>query len=147
VISAWEGSSERRAELIPASARLIRVVFWHFLFAIVVAVSSAPVISQARVYHLGVLTLHRSERHPLKGLRDGLREAGYIEGKNLFLERPLKTNPDDLRDAANNFVHEKRDASVILRNVETRIASETRRGIPVVFMPASDPVRAFPDTC
>jgi putative tryptophan/tyrosine transport system substrate-binding protein len=145
MISAREGSCKQRTGClggIAAKTRIIRIVFCHFLIGIFLAVSTAPAISQTRVYHVGVLTLHTSERPPLKGLRDGLREAGYIEGKNLLLETPLKKNPDELRAAANTFVNEKRNAIVTLGNVETRIASETTKEIPVVFMPASDPVRA-----
>ena len=140
-----EGSCKQRTDclgVIAAKTRMIRIVFWHFLIGIFLAVSTAPAISQTRVYHVGVLTLHTSEPPPLKGLRDGLRETGYIEGKNLLLETPLKKNPDELRVAANTFVVEKRNAIVTLGNLETRIASETTKEIPVVFMPASDPVRA-----
>jgi hypothetical protein len=38
---------------------------------------------QPKVYRIGALTLHTQDRPHLQGLRDGLKNAGYIEGKIL----------------------------------------------------------------
>jgi ABC-type uncharacterized transport system substrate-binding protein len=121
---------------------MIRILFWHFLITILLVVNSLPAISQTRAYRVGVLMLGRQDRPHLKGLRDGLKEAGYIEGKTLLLEMPLTKTPDELRVVANTFVSEKKDLIVTLGNIETTIAYETTREIPIVFMPTSDPVRS-----
>ena len=99
----------------------------HFLITILLVVNSAPAISQTRAYRVGVLTLGGQDRPHLKGLRDGLKEAGYIEGKTLLLEMPLTKTPDELRVVANTFVSEKKDLIVTLGNIETTIAHETTR--------------------
>jgi putative tryptophan/tyrosine transport system substrate-binding protein len=123
-------------------AGMIRVLSCHFLITILLVATSTPAISQNKFHRVGVLILHASDRPHLKGLRDGLKEAGYIEGRDLFLEMPIKKTPDELRVIANTFANDKRDVIVALGNVETRIAYETTREIPIVFMPTSDPVRS-----
>src|SRR5215475_5550855 len=42
---------------------------------------------------------------------------------------------------ANSFVNEKKNLFVTVGTVETRIAYEATREIPIVFMPTSDPMR------
>jgi putative tryptophan/tyrosine transport system substrate-binding protein len=116
-------------------------IFLLFILVLLTAYSSEAQ-QQTKVYRVGVLMLNRLERPHIKGLRDGLANAGYIGGKNLSLEMPLKKNPDELRIVASTFVNEKKHVIVTLGNVETRIAYETTREIPIVFMPTSDPVRS-----
>ena len=72
------------------------------LSALLFALSLPAQAQQSKVYHLGVL---RGPGTPeggadLKGLRDGLREAGYLEGKNLQLNIPNVRSYDDLRPLA-----------------------------------------------
>jgi putative ABC transport system substrate-binding protein len=97
---------------------------------------------QSKVYRVGVLMLNRLERPHIKALQDGLKQAGYIEGKNLLLNMEQRKNIDDLRSTANMFVQEKFDVIVANSNIETGIAQQATKEIPIVFMPASAPVRA-----
>jgi putative ABC transport system substrate-binding protein len=97
---------------------------------------------QARVHRVGVLMLNRPERPHIKAFRDGLEKAGYIEGKNLVLSMKQSKNIDDPRSTAKIFVEEKFDVIVANSNVETGIAQQATTEIPIVFMPASAPVRA-----
>ena len=97
---------------------------------------------QNKVYRVGVLMLNRLERPHIKALRDGLQKAGYIEGKNLRLNMEQSKNIDHLRLTAKMFVEEKFDVIVANSNIETGIAQQATAEIPIVFMPASAPVRA-----
>jgi hypothetical protein len=60
----------------------------------------------AKVYRVGVLSIAQSvtrlstDSTALKGLRDGLKEAGYVEGKILVLDIPLQKAYDELRSVA-----------------------------------------------
>jgi putative tryptophan/tyrosine transport system substrate-binding protein len=121
-----------------------RMLRWHIFIAVLLAASFAQASQpQGKFYRVGVLRLIRSDAPHIKGLRDGLREAGYIEGKNLLLEQPPPTiSADELRLVANTFANQKKDIIVTTGNVETKIAYEATREIPVVFMPTSDPVRS-----
>ena len=86
--------------------------------------------------------LVKPDRPQIQGLRDGLKEGGYIEGQNLALDmRPLQ-NAEELRSLAREYVKQKVNVFVTTGNVETNVAKETTQQLPIVFMPASDPITA-----
>ena len=72
----------------------------------------------AKVYRVGVLSIAQSvtrlstDSTALKGLRDGLKEAGYVEGKNLVLDIPLQKTYDELRSVAGRYKAQKVDVIV-----------------------------------
>jgi putative tryptophan/tyrosine transport system substrate-binding protein len=106
-----------------------------------VSVRFAEAQEHARVYRIGVLTLHTHDRPHLQGLRDGLKKAGYIEGKNLLLNMMQATNAEKLRSIAKDHAEEKMDIIVTTGNVETVIAKAVW-SIPIIFMPAGEPVQS-----
>jgi putative tryptophan/tyrosine transport system substrate-binding protein len=116
-------------------------IFLLFILILATAYSSEAQ-QQTKVYRVGVLMLNRLERPHIKALRDGLKQAGYIEGKNLLLNMEQSKNIDHLRSTAKMFVEEKFDVIVANSNIETGIAQQATKEIPIVFMPASAPVRA-----
>jgi putative ABC transport system substrate-binding protein len=122
-----------------ARAGMIRILSWHFLITVILIANSVPAISQIKIYHVGVLMIGRPDRPQLKGLRDGLREVGYIEGRNLFLEVAPGQSYEQLRAIANTFVNQKKDIIVTTGNVDTKITQGATRDVPIVFMPASGP--------
>lgn len=108
----------------------------------VVALASDTARAQPQLYRVGVLMLVKPDRPQLQGLRDGLREAGFVDGRNLKLDmRPLQ-NPEELRSRARDFVKANVNAVVTTGNVETDIAKGIIRRLPIIFMPASDPITA-----
>ncbi len=102
----------------------------------------------ATVYRVGVLSIAQSltrlstDSTALKGLRDGLKEAGYVEGKNLVLDIPLKKTYDELRSVAERYKAQKVDAIVTVGGTATGIAKEATGEIPIVFLFAGDPIGA-----
>jgi putative ABC transport system substrate-binding protein len=96
---------------------------------------------QREVYRVGVLTLHTPDRRHLQGLRDGLKKAGYIEGKNLILNIVQGKNPEELRSITKDYPEDKMDIIVTTGNAETVIA-KAAWVIPIIFMPAAEPVRS-----
>jgi putative ABC transport system substrate-binding protein len=111
------------------------------LIALLALVSFADA-QQIKVYRVGVLMLNRAERPHILGLRAGMEKAGYIEGKNLLLNIEQRKNVDELRAAAKFFGDQKYDVIVANSNIETAIAQQATSLVPVVFLPASGPVRA-----
>jgi putative tryptophan/tyrosine transport system substrate-binding protein len=76
----------------------------------------------------------------IRALRSGLRELGYIDGKNIAIEFGWAKTVDDLPVVAENFVRMKVD--IIFAPVSTfvapaRLATKT---IPIVFASHADPV-------
>ena len=101
-----------------------------------------PVASaqQARVYTIGVLTLPNPEPL-LKALREGLRDAGYVEGRNLRLEvRSAAGRPDLQLEKAAELVRLKVDLIVTFFTPTALAAKQATRDIPIVMAGAGDPV-------
>jgi ABC-type uncharacterized transport system substrate-binding protein len=119
----------------------ILVVSTIFL-ALLFPVNNQTGWAEPHIHRVGVLMLIKPDRPQLQGLRDGLRDAGYIDGRNLILNMPALRSREDLRSRARDFVREKVRAIVTTGNVETQIAKETTQELPIVFMPASDPIAA-----
>lgn len=108
-------------------------------FIIVVPMAAQAETAMPRV---GVLTVIAADRPQFKGLQAGLSEAGYVLGKNLLLDMKPRKNLAELEIAAQAFVNERFDILVPSGSRETAIAQKLTRDIPVVFMPASDPVKS-----
>jgi len=77
----------------------------------------------------------------LDGLRTGLRELGYVEGRNVVLAFQWADSPAQLPELAAELA--KRDVTVIVTsgNTATRAAKTATSNIPIVFSAADDPVR------
>jgi putative ABC transport system substrate-binding protein len=74
--------------------------------------------------------------------RQGLRELGYIEGKNLAIEyRSAEGKADRLPDLAAELVHLKVDIIVANGLAQVWAAKNATRTIPIVMLVSTDPVR------
>jgi putative ABC transport system substrate-binding protein len=92
------------------------------------------------VYTLGVLTLPNPEPL-LKALREGLRDAGYVEGRNLRLEiRPAADRSDLQLEKAAELVRLKVDLIITFYTPPALAAKQATRDIPIVMAGAGDPV-------
>ena len=76
----------------------------------------------------------------VRGLLEGLEEAGYVNGKNLIIEFIYGENAQRLRDQITNLPQQKVDAIVATSANETAIAKQITSTIPIIFVPAIDPV-------
>ena len=95
---------------------------------------------QAKVYTLGILTLPNPEPL-LEALREGLRDAGYVEGGNLRLEmRSAVGRPDLLLEKAAELVRLKVDLIVTFFTPPALAAQQATHEIPIVMAGAGDPV-------
>ena len=93
---------------------------------------------QGKVYHVGVLSI--GDHPSLKGFRDGLKSAGYVEGKNLVLDISVKQNYDEIRPIAKVYVEKKFDLIVGMSGTVALLAKELTQDIPILFVGAGDPI-------
>jgi putative ABC transport system substrate-binding protein len=77
----------------------------------------------------------------IDALREGLRELGYVEGKNILIEwRFAEGNPDRLPALMTELVRLNVDVIVSAGAAVTRPAKEATRTIPIVMAQDTDPV-------
>ena len=67
----------------------------------------------------------------MKGLRDGLRESGYVEGKNLIWI-PSEETIDEFRPMTKAYIEKKFDVIIALGATAPLIAKELTQEIPIV---------------
>jgi putative ABC transport system substrate-binding protein len=116
--------------------------WWLPLILMTPLVSGAVAVQkQSRVYRVGILFVGSADYPALKGLREGLEEAGYLEGKNLILDMSLKKSYDELRPIARAYEEQKIDVIVAVGDTTTAIAREATQDIPIVFIHGVDPLR------
>ena len=96
---------------------------------------------QAKVYRVGVIHQGGPYGAVVDGLRDGLRQLGYEEGKQIRLEiRDTKSDPKLVEEAARIFERERVNLiCAVTTSVATAVKNATSQ-IPVVFSVGSDPV-------
>jgi putative ABC transport system substrate-binding protein len=77
----------------------------------------------------------------IDALRQGLRDLGYVEGKNVVIEwREAKGNIDRAHELAAELVHLKVDVMVSPGPTVTRVLREATSTIPIVMAQDTDPV-------
>ena len=77
----------------------------------------------------------------IEAFRQGLRELGYVEGKNIVIEyRYADGKADRERELAGELVRLKVDIIISAGSAATRPAKEATSTIPIVMTNDSDPV-------
>jgi putative ABC transport system substrate-binding protein len=113
-------------------------------FAVIVFLLSTTVAgAQPRPARVGVLVpeLGRSQLQSIKGLREGLKQLGFVEGQSLILEtRDGKGDRGNLRPLATELVTQKVNVLLTTGTRATQLAKEATREIPIVFIHPADPV-------
>ncbi len=93
-----------------------------------------------RIGFLGVASLSATSAR-IEAFRHGLRELGYVEGKNIVIEyRWAEGKIERLPDLAAELVRLKVDVIVTSSAAPTRAAKEATTTIPIVMANDNDPV-------
>ncbi len=118
-----------------------------FLFLIATLVLASVHLAQAeqpaKVRRIGYLGANFPTTNParIEAFRQGLRELGYVEGKNVVIEwRYAEGKADRLPGLAAELVRLKVDVIVTAGAPATRPAKEATSTIPIVMAQDSDPV-------
>jgi putative tryptophan/tyrosine transport system substrate-binding protein len=96
-----------------------------------------------KVPRIGFLSTaaHSSLSFRLEAFRQGLRELGFIEGKNIAIEyRSAEGKPDRLPELAAELVRLKVDCIVTAGDTPTRAAKQATSTIPIITTSVGDPV-------
>jgi len=104
-----------------------------------------PLISTAqlpgKVFRVGWLTLGFPAQPDLDGLRQGLRELGYVEGQNLVIEaRYAEGQVERLSDLATELVRLHIHVMIAAGSAATRAAQQATSTIPIVMTTYMDAV-------
>jgi putative ABC transport system substrate-binding protein len=116
--------------------------------ALLGGVFAMPLVARAqqaqRVRRIGVL-IYGGEDSPgsqaeVAALRDGLKELGWVEDRNLRIIIRFDSDPGRLRAHAEALVSQAPDVIVVSTNAATKALQQQTRTIPIVFAGVGDPV-------
>src|SRR4249919_2024943 len=98
-----------------------------------------------KIPRIGYLTVSSLSANParIEAFRQGLRELGYVEGKNIFIEwRSAEGNADRLPSLAAELVRLKVDVIVTNGPYSTRAAKAATVTIPIIMAAVGDGIVA-----
>jgi putative ABC transport system substrate-binding protein len=119
----------------------LRLTLTGILILALFALSHAVEAQQARVYRVGVVLLGGPHSSTIDGLREGLRELGLEEGKQIVLHvRDGKGDLKSVEAAARSLEGEKVDLIVAMTTSVTLAVKRATKSVPIVFYAGTDPV-------
>jgi putative ABC transport system substrate-binding protein len=135
-----DGVSENRG----AKSMRGKAFFWLLITVLLITAATAQAQQPAKIPRIGFLTNSSSETvdSPLHGaFRQGLRELGYVEGKNILIEwRFAAGNQDRQRAMAAELARLKVEVIVAVGTGDIRAAKEASATIPIVMVTGGDAV-------
>jgi putative ABC transport system substrate-binding protein len=120
-----------------------KMFIWLLIAVLLTIAFSAQAQQQKKVPRIGVLNaaLPAAVSARIEAFRQGLRELGYVEGKNIAIEyRSADGKLDRLPALASELVNLKVDIIVTGGPAPTRAAKAATVTIPIVMAQGSDPV-------
>ena len=115
----------------------------HFCLLITVLLITGLAQAQQpkKVARIGYLSGSSSARPNVQAFRQGLKDRGYIEGKNILVEyRSVEGKLDRASSLVAEFVRLKVDLVVVTFLVGIRAAKDATKTIPIVMVSYADPV-------
>jgi putative ABC transport system substrate-binding protein len=117
---------------------------WTGMVAVVVTFTMCGGMAnaqQAKVYRVGVIYQGGPYRAVVDGLRDGLRELGYEDGKHILLDiRDTKSDLKLVEETARNFERERVNLIYAVTTSAATAVKNVTSQIPIVFSVGTDPV-------
>src|SRR5215467_407314 len=120
------------------NARIL--VLFCLLITVLLITGSTRAQQPKKIPRIGILFIGSRDQPHLEAFKQGLREHGYTEGKNIFLEyRYAEGKEDRLPELAAELVQLKVDVIVVTADVSAQAAHRVTKTIPIV-MTTGDPV-------
>jgi len=117
--------------------------FWLITAIILVSFHHAEAQQPKKIPRIGYLAVSNEASHAprVAGLRQGLRELGYVEGQNIIIEyRYAGGSSDRLRELAAELVRLKVEAIVSTGTEGALAAKKATTTIPIIMATGDDPV-------
>ena len=136
-------SDNRKSKSGPADENLKWLGLSVIAFVLVVTGAVAQAQQPAKIPRIGILigSSPSANAARIEAFRQGLRELGYVEGKNIVIEfRSAEGKFDRLPDLAAEIVRLKVDVIVTTGPIVNRPAKEATSTIPIVMGFDNDPV-------
>jgi ABC-type uncharacterized transport system substrate-binding protein len=117
-----------------------------FLCGLTLGALSLPLVVEdqqaGKVARLGLLRLGPVSANAgrVEALRTGLREHGYVEGKNIVIEYRYAETADQLSELAAELVRLDVDVIFAISSTEVEPVRRATKTIPIVFATHADPV-------
>jgi putative tryptophan/tyrosine transport system substrate-binding protein len=125
-----------------------KIVSLAFTVAIIILVSTHVAQAQQpkKVPRIGYVSESGDANNPgptVDAFRRGLRDLGYIEGKNILVEhRYAGGKLERVPDFVTELVQLKVDVLVVVSTTAIRAAKQATKAIPIVMVTTQDPVAA-----
>jgi putative tryptophan/tyrosine transport system substrate-binding protein len=94
----------------------------------------------AKVPRIGVLLVGRLEGPALEAFRQGLRDLGYIEGRNIIIEYRSAKGREQISDLATDLIHKKVDVIITSGTAQAQAIQQATTTTPIVVVVTGDPV-------
>jgi putative tryptophan/tyrosine transport system substrate-binding protein len=124
--------------------RFNRIQISSFAIALSVlflALSLPARAQQSKIYRVGVISPGGPFNGVVEGLRDGLKELGYEDGKQVRLEiRDTKGDLNTVKEAAKTFERDKVNLIYVVATSAAVAVKESTSDTPIVFAVAGDPI-------
>jgi putative ABC transport system substrate-binding protein len=124
-------------------AGLLSMLLVVVMLTVAVTAEAQP---QAKIPRIGYVSGTGDSSNPgpyVEALRQGLRDLGYIEGKNFVIEyRGAEGKPDRMASLAAELVHLNVDVLVLPTTPAIHAAKRATTTIPIVMVTQVDPVAA-----
>ena len=118
-------------------------LFIVVVILISIMMSACNASNQDKVYKIGVVNLAAAFDPILDGFKEGMAEAGYVEGQNVtYIYDSPAANPDALNAVFEKLKNENVDLVLTFGTLTTLRAKESLAdtGTPIIFGPVTDPV-------
>ena len=130
-----------RSQKYPASQRR-RILLRSALVGVALAGPLASLAQQRpKVWRIGFLAADSSSSRVYEGFRQGMRELGYVEGRNFTIQWRFADGAyERLPGFATEFARSKVDLIVAGTTLSVQSARQATRTIPIVMVAVPDPV-------
>ena len=127
--------NEREARGDSKKANVLSVPLCAMLFALCFAAEAQQLTKVARI---GAMV---TAEPGLEQLRQGLRERGYVEGKNIeIVHRYIQENTDRMPSLVAELLEHKVDVLIVTSPTAIRAAKQATGTVPIVMITNQDPV-------